>query len=87
MRYKHDNFLLSPLKPELVNITILLLPCHSNILKEYKIQQLNSHLYKPMEDKDNRETDYQIKFVVPFVSSVFHANDRFQIYWDVPFDF
>ncbi|KAG2196295.1 hypothetical protein INT46_008379 [Mucor plumbeus] len=66
VRYKHDNFLLSPLKPELVNITILLLPCHSNILKEYKIQQLNSHLYKPMEDKDNRETDYQIKFVVPF---------------------
>ncbi|KAI7906290.1 uncharacterized protein BX663DRAFT_529107 [Cokeromyces recurvatus] len=87
VQYKNDNFLLNPLKPEFDNITILLLSCHSNILKDYKLQQLNFHSYKPVEDQDNRENDYKIKYVVPFVNSVFHVNDRFQIYWDLPFDF
>ncbi|KAG0757481.1 hypothetical protein G6F57_010553 [Rhizopus arrhizus] len=87
VRYKDGNLLLSPLKPELVNITILLLSCHFNILKEYRIQQLNFQSYRPVENQDNRETDYKIKYVVPFINSVFHVNDRFQIYWDVPFDF
>ncbi|KAG1138056.1 hypothetical protein G6F37_010799 [Rhizopus arrhizus] len=87
VRYKDGNLLLSPLKPELVNITILLLSCHFNILKEYRIQQLNFQSYRPVENQDNRETDYKMKYVVPFINSVFHVNDRFQIYWDVPFDF
>ncbi|KAG1445019.1 hypothetical protein G6F56_010063 [Rhizopus delemar] len=87
MRYKNDNFLLNPSKPEFVNITIPLLLCRYNILKEYKLQQLNFHLYKPLENLINREADYKVKYVVPFIKSVFHVNVKFQIYWDMPFDF
>ncbi|KAI8641040.1 hypothetical protein BD408DRAFT_444619 [Parasitella parasitica] len=42
---------------------------------------------KTVGEQVNRETDYKMKFVMPFVNSVSYVNDRFQIYWDVPFDF
>lgn len=87
VRYRNNQLLLSPLMPELGNIIILLSSCHFSILKEYTIQKLNFRSYKSVEDQDNRETDFKMKYVMPFVNSVFHVCDKFQIYWDVPFDF
>lgn len=74
------------LNPELAKVLILLLSCHSNIFKENMIQQRNFRLHKPVEYRDNGETDYKMNYVTPFVESVFHLLDRFQIYRGLPFD-
>ncbi|KAI9362409.1 hypothetical protein BD770DRAFT_408206 [Pilaira anomala] len=83
IHYKTDF----PLKNiKFINISILLSQCHSNILKEYRILQLKSNLYKAVEEQVNGETDFKIKYVTPFISSPFILHDKFQVYWDAQLD-
>ncbi|KAI8643464.1 hypothetical protein BD408DRAFT_364973 [Parasitella parasitica] len=61
----------------------LLTSCHNNIMKERKMQQLNPTIYQDPEAIPNRESDFKIKYVVPFINGVFKT-DKLSVNWDLP---
>ncbi|CAO3624547.1 unnamed protein product [Mucor hiemalis] len=54
---------------------------HNNINEKLTIERLDFNSYQSMQTHSNRETDYKIEYVTPFINSVFNVDDRFQLHW------